>query len=250
MNPLGRRTPTDWDHVSRYPVRHLAAAPTVVNKVLKDSASWWDFYDQGAEGSCVGFGSSRMMSILNRQRYAARWLYGEAQLVDEWTDTPPAEGTSVRAAMDVLRAKGHSRVWRGNARPPALSEGIAENRWATTVDEIRFSISQDVPVTLGINWYSNFDAPARQPARLDLGGNVAASGDWWIGRGVLGSVRGGHAICCVAASDRRQAVALANSWGRSYPRKVWLPYATLGRLLHEDGEATLVTDRLPSNAIA
>jgi hypothetical protein len=33
-----------------------------------------------------------------------------------------------------------------------------------------------------------------------------------------------------------------NSWGRAYPL-VWLPYAAMERLLKEDGEATLVTDR-------
>lgn len=234
MNPLGRRIPTDWQHVTKYPMRHLATAPATVEKVLKDAAGWWDFYDQGSEGSCVGFGASRMMSILNRRRYAARWLYGEAQLVDEWSDTPPSEGTSVRAGMDVLRLRGHSRVYRSRTGSPLLSEGIQENRWAATVDEIRFSISQGVPVTLGVNWYRNFDGPVWRP------GN-----EWWIGQGSLGAVRGGHALCCFGASDKRQAVALANSWGRDYPRKAWLPYSVLLRLLNEDGEATLVTDRLP-----
>lgn len=49
-------------------------------------------------------------------------------------------------------------------------------------------------------------------------------------------VRSGHAVCM-------QAVGFVNSWGERYPLAM-LPYETLARLLDEDGEATLVTDRL------
>lgn len=104
---------------------------------LKDSKAWWKFYDQGQEGACVGFAASRALTLLNRKRYAARWLYREAQLVDEWDDTPPLEGTSVRAAIDILRTKGHARMWAGKIRLPACQhEGVLENRWARTVDEV------------------------------------------------------------------------------------------------------------------
>jgi hypothetical protein len=44
-------------------------------------------------------------------------------------------------------------------------------------------------------------------------------------------------------SDRRQAVRLVNTWGLSYPY-VWIPYRVVDRLIDEDGEAALVTDRL------
>src|SRR5262249_26468429 len=33
---------------------------------VTDGAPWWDFYDQGSEGACVGFSASRMMTLLNR----------------------------------------------------------------------------------------------------------------------------------------------------------------------------------------
>ena len=39
-----------------------------------------------------------------------------------------------------------------------------------------------------------------------------------------------------------QAVGIVNNWGTRYPL-VMMPYETLGRLLDEQGEATLVTDR-------
>lgn len=113
-----------------------------------DLASWWDFYDQGAEGACVGFGSSRMMSLLNRKRYDARWLWDMAKSVDPWPDTNPGDdnGTNLDAAMQILKARGHvswsslyaNRTWQQrDTETPALTEGVSAYRWAQTVDEIR-----------------------------------------------------------------------------------------------------------------
>jgi len=231
--PLGRRVPADWRHVERYP--YSAVAPETVTTVRRalPLPRYRLIYDQQREGACVGFSSSWMMSILNRPLYDARWLWGRAKEVDEWPETNPGDnqGTSVRAAMDVLRDEGHRRIRRGTSQPVSPAEGILENRWASTVDEVRTCIASGTPVVLGCNWYSNFDTPRPH----------AGDGDW-IGEGPLGNVRGGHAICIYRASDRRQAVRLVNSWGARYPL-VWLPYPVLERLMHEDGEVTLVTDR-------
>ena len=96
--PLGRRPPTDWTHVDKYPLMAsmVPAKPTPVvigvnwyvefdNPVKDDQGhswiardgklskvrgghcvclkpkghsdpdAWWNFYDQGTEGACVGF---------------------------------------------------------------------------------------------------------------------------------------------------------------------------------------------------
>ena len=69
-------------------------------------------YDQGQEGACVGFGWSRCMSIFNGKEYTARWLWDAAKKRDEWPGTNPGDdnGTSVRAAAQVLKEMGHV-VW-------------------------------------------------------------------------------------------------------------------------------------------
>ena len=172
------------------------------------------------------------MTILNRKRYDARWLWNKAKEVDEWEDTNPGDdnGTSVRAAMDILRDLGHSRWYRGQSREASPSEGIEVNRWATTVDELRTSIANGVPVVMGTNWYSGFDIP------------VQKGRDWWIGTGDLGRVRGGHAYMLNAVSDKRQAFRTPNSWGNTWPR-CWISYEVVQRLIDEYGEATLITDR-------
>ncbi|MCR4443198.1 MAG: hypothetical protein QHH10_12970 [Peptococcaceae bacterium] len=229
---LGRIVPSDWKHVERYP--YAAVSPGTVASVERalDLPAYREKYDQKSEGACVGFASSWMMSILNRRFYDARWLWSRAKEVDEWPETNPGDnnGTSVRAAMDVLRTTGHVRILRSVCKPPSLEEGIAENRWARTVDEVRTVIAAGVPVTLGVNWYSNFDVPQK------------VGGSYWIGLGNLGYIRGGHAVCVYRASDRMQAVGIVNNWGKEYPL-VLMPYEVLGRLLQEYGEATMVTDR-------
>jgi hypothetical protein len=243
--PLGRRVPSDFTHISKYP--YSAVAPqtvTTVNRTLELPAWHWK-HNQGSEGACVGFAASMMMAITNEQQarsaktppyvhlYNSRWLWNEAKRVDEWDDTNPGDdnGTSVRAACDVLRTIGHVRIKRRIEQPAALDQGIKTNRWARTIDEIRTSIANGLPVTIGVNWYSSFDQPEQEFMNR-----------WYIGQeDDLGYIRGGHAVCIYGAYDGLQAVKIKNSWGKDYPL-VFMPYKTLQRLLREDGEATLITD--------
>lgn len=238
---LDRRVPKDWRHVERH--RFALTAPLTVGpveKILNIPRQYRDEYNQGMEGACVGFSQSWMMSILNRKLYDARKLYQEAQLIDEWADTPPGEGTSLRAAFDVLRNVGHWRVYREQQRPVELDEGIEANEWATTVDGIRAAIAADIPVNTGINWYQSFGTPVQWPRE----GRGSPRYEYYIGTSTYwGGVLGGHAITCVGASDKRQALALCNTWGTSYPFLVWLPYRSAERLLGEQGEAGIVTAR-------
>jgi hypothetical protein len=252
---LGRLTPTDFEHVERYPFS--AVEPTAVTKVEEtlDLPRWHWTHDQGREGSCVGHACAMERAITNamqarkarRKPYARRYdplhIWNEAKKIDEWPNTNPGDtrGTSVRAAYDILRDLGPCRVRsvRTGAggvpeviggKPADVAEGVDTNRWATTVDEIRTAIADGLPVVFGIDWYRSFDSPTKK-------GN-----EQWIGEGSFGVRRGGHAVCIYGASDRRQAFRVKNSWDRRYPL-VWLTYAAADRLLQADGEAALVTDR-------
>lgn len=177
----------------------------VVRK-MQDTAGWYRFYNQGHEGACVGFGSSRMVTLLNRKLYFGRWLWDRAKEHDQWPDTNPGDsnGTSVNAAMQVLAQMGHV-AWKpsyvdmdtdgegGDAYPrsalaPVASEGINTYRWATTVDQV-------------------------------------------------------HAAIKSPSSAKAGAVRILNSWGTDYPQRVWMPNETLQKLIDQDGEVALVTDR-------
>ena len=226
---LGRRVPQDFSHVDKHPFLLAAAVPITVETMLS-LPRYRTFYDQGNDGSCTGFSASWALSIIHRQKFYALWLYKQAQLVDEFPDTPPAEGSTVRASFDVLRTQGPMRVFRSADVGPVASEELAANTWATTIDEMRAALGSGVPTVWGISWHSSFDTP------------VKVHGEWWIGVDAagkpladLGPVRGGHAICQFGASDKRQAGRWVNSWGAGWP-PVFVPYVVLERLLAEDGE--------------
>lgn len=245
---LGRFIPDDWGHVDKYPLSALPPdeRPTHVPVVIgvnwyaelfspeldeetgehfvarsgpdalttiegghcvclepggePDTEEWWDFYDQGREGACVGFGWSRCMTIINQGKiYAPRWLWDRSKQIDQWPETNPGDnnGTSVRSAGDVLEDTGHVS-WdesygdddhtEREGYTPDHDEGIQRFRWARSVDEVH---------------------------------------------SVLGNDR----------ADELGAVPILNSWGRSYPHRTWMPDEVLDRLMAEDGEIAIPTDR-------
>lgn len=262
-NGLGRRVPKDWDHVTKYPYRALAATTVpAVERVLK-LPSWHWTHDQGHEGSCVGHGVAIERAITNStqnrllgtlrlwtRRYDPLDIWNESKLVDGFEDTNPGDdnGTTVNAAYKVARERGVRRIKLAGIvlneagdpvivdtkeSLPSLEAGVASTRWATTVDEIRTAIAAGLPVTIGVDWLADFDNPVER-----------TSGSWWIGNEGWRNtrIRGGHCVCLYGASDRRQAFRMKNSWGRSYPL-VWLTYEAMEGLLARDGEAALVVDR-------
>jgi len=226
---LGREVPGDFRHVEKYPLSSVVKveAVSVEHKIKNPYPAF--LFNQGEEGACVGFGCSRIMSFLNHELYDPWWLWNRAKETDEWPDTNPGDdnGTSVRAALEILRTLGHKDV---SLPAPILGAGIESYHWATNIDEMRGVIALGVPIVIGINWYSNFDQPIKSEAD-----------EYWIGLGDLGHIRGGHCVVLHGASDKRQAFRMLNSWGKSYP-PVWLPYDVMDQLRQEDGEVGVVVD--------
>ncbi|MBN1535189.1 MAG: hypothetical protein JW908_00550 [Anaerolineales bacterium] len=239
---FGRKIPFDWGHVNQYAFQLLAFPPVKAVERILPVPYLDNFYDQNGYGACVGFASSRMMSFYNRlprpgRLYDAMWLWQRAKSFDSDLMTKEGDdnGTYVNAAFKVLRKEGHRLFVNDNSLPVNIDQGIRSYYWAKTVDEMRTAISMDRPVVLGINWYSEFMCPVK----IERDGKK----EWWIGTSAsLGYVSGGHAILCYAASDKREAFRLMNTWGRDYP-KVWVSYTVMNKLLHEYGEACVAIDR-------
>lgn len=226
MSGLGRLKPPDWEHVRKFPLAALPAdeqprgIPVVVgfnwysdfdapekkgNRWFvcpdgnihgsirgghcfcikaseSDITTWWEFYNQGATPQCVGFGSSRCMTDLNRVRYDGTWLYNKAQEIGGYVGQ---EGAYVRDGLEALRTIGPMRA---HHTEPSVNDGISAYRWAQAVEEV--------------------------VAVLNL------------------------PIC-----EQLEAVPFVNSWGRDYPHITWMPYPVLQRLIDEDGEVGIVTDK-------
>lgn len=256
---LGRLTPPDFDHVAKFPLSVVQPFTIAVVERVMGLPSWHWSHNQGGEGACVGHGVAMERAITNTaqnrivrlllpgRRYDPLNIWNGAKPLDPWPDTNPGDnnGTSVSAAYDFCRITGPRRAQVRydeaaqipviyNAKAPMPADGVSANRWARNTDEIRTAISGGMPVAIGVDWYDAFDS----------GGLVAKGSEWFIRKpdDRLGQVRGGHCVCLYGASDRRGAFKLKNSWGRDYPL-VWLPYETMEKLLSDNGEACIVTDR-------
>lgn len=204
-----------------------------IDKILDIPYHYRRHYDQGSEGACVGFGYSWMLSILNRRKYDAFWLYNEAKKIDPW-EGEEYSGTSEVAGAKVLIDQGHRRIYYG-IRLPALGEGIESVRfidYRNPINEIRAAIDSGIPVGLAIPWYSAFDNP-----------QWSTGMGWVIGdKPELGSLRGWHFICCYGIKDSIDCIKLTNSWGYDYPL-VYMPYRTVERMADMGATFAIVTDR-------
>jgi hypothetical protein len=235
---FGRKIPKDRSYEDKYCFKKMMVVPVKnVEKTLVVPLGLKSFYDQGDLGACVGFSSSWMMSIYNcnpQQKYDAVWLYRQAQLNDGFDETNPPDdtGTVVSAAFWVLNHLGHKKIEEND---PDINDGIMSYYWGQSSDDIRTGISIGRPAVIGINWPEEFMTPKRK------------NGEYWIGTSKnLGKSLGGHAIVVTAASDKRQAVKLQNSWGLLFPR-VWLSYTMFDRLMSQDGECCISVDN-PANS--
>ena len=247
---LGRIEPKNFDHVAKYGYGAVMPVQSFTVEKVLPLPKWHMKHNQGAEGACVGFGTSMMLAILNLHqcreqgaldayiRYNPWWLWDESKKIDPFPETNPGDsnGTLVSTACDILRTVGHVS-WVNEDDPKSISEvnpnfGIKENRWASTVDEARTSIFNNIPLSIGVLWKRGFDTP------------VYVDGEWWIGKdpNALIQHRGGHCVCIYGASDQRQAFRIKNSWGENYP-EVWLPYTATEMLMQQGGEFTNVTDK-------
>lgn len=228
---LGRVEAPDDRHVQLHPLR--AAAPVSVEATIRQPTL--DAYDQGNTPRCVAYSASRVVNFFNQYAFDADWLYAECKKIDPW---PGQDGTSARYACDVLRAEGHWRKIRGTPvkAGPKPAHGITANTWATSVDDIRAVLARakPQPVLLGIDWYEAWF----QPTMSALAGH-----DYWLQpMSAAGRVAGGHEIGVWAASDKRQAFGLRNTWGNSWPSLVWVSYADVERMLASGADACVMVD--------
>lgn len=174
---------------SLYPMRtHLSTVTA-----LPEYKFWQrgEILDQGREGACVGFGWTAWFNCKPTGYYRqrgdeyARNVYRDAQLIDEWHDTPPEEGTSVRAGARAMLAR----------------ETLTEYLWAYSVDDVRAWLLSTGPVVIGAKWTEGmFDTNAN--------GYIKPTG----------YVSGGHCVMLYGAAKTGDIFG-QNSWGPDWGRE-------------------------------
>ena len=208
---LGRRAALDTrDH------QHLmtAALPDVVppRPISKTWRLWWKG-DQRDTSQCVGYawhGLLRALPHLQRDPLP-KAIYDQAQPLDEFDDTPPAEGTSVRAGAKALQADGKLTAYS----------------WAFDVETMLNWLAFHGPVVLGTTWFNAMFEP-------DATGLVIPSG----------AEAGGHAYVAIGYNDTTRRVLCQNSWGSDWGLKgrFWLRYEDVNQLIQNGGECCAPTE--------
>jgi hypothetical protein len=129
----------------------------------KDDGRDWTRFDQGREGSCVGWGTARALWWMWRRTVDPLDIYRAAQLVDPFPDTPPGEGTDVRSALDVLRSRP-PRVKRAGGWADGHDDmRIGAFRWVQSVEDVHACLKDEAGAAGGYVVFCNSWGKAGYP---------------------------------------------------------------------------------------
>jgi hypothetical protein len=197
---------------------------------------WWDKgaqYDQGNTGTCVGHAWAHWVEdgpIRHPDEVIDPMdLYCDLVKWDPWTqnDTPCdlQFGSTVRAGAQELLHRG----W------------IGSYWWAWEIEAMKIALKIQSPVVIGINWYDPMFTPV---PRLFSDGKTRSV----ISIPPGAKLAGGHALTTTGIIDEPDLniglVKVKNSWGPEWGDNGhgWLEFATMDRLIQEDGEACLCVE--------
>jgi len=204
--------------------------------------------DQGQEGVCVGFaaaaGMKEYQEKLDYQKLvilSPRFLYSEAKLID---GMPEEEGTTIRAAMRVLKAKGvcREKFWpyqplKKNKPLSGAFSNAKKFRILTyarilDLDELRMSLATKGPAVLGIKVFQGMFKTKSGILLLPKRGERSI---------------GGHAICAVGYDNKKQLVKFKNSWSRKWGDRGYgyLPFEYARRYMMDAWSSVDIEDPNP-----
>jgi len=208
----------------RHDSRSLAYRYQAPAEVTLASASWTrhiPILDQGNVGSCTGnaltgaLGCDPLNAGLPAGHPAldeaeALRIYSEAETIDGDGPYPPNDNGS--SGLSVAQA----------AKADGLVSGYTH---CLSLADVQAALMAG-PVLLGLNWYSSFDRPA-------------SSGLVAISKGAY--VRGGHEVLARSLDTDNKLIGIDNSWGTGWGvnGSFTMSWATLDRLLHEQGDGTV-----------
>lgn len=188
-------------------------------------------FNQDGTSGCTGNSAEGQACTYPHRRKGHRYtesealrVYARATEIDPWPDEtfsyPPKGGQDTGSSvLCAIKAA----IERGLFGPP---ESV-EYRWVFHgAAELGTAICTVGPACVGVNWYEGFDRP-------DPAGRVA----------IAGQVRGGHAFEVLGYDPDWDEFLCVNSWGIYWGVKgrFIVPGRVMDRLLHEQGEAVLVT---------
>ncbi|WP_165836414.1 discoidin domain-containing protein [Taibaiella soli] len=206
----------NWDTLAKYtPVTNRAMMKTTgaSGSVTLPTPP---IMNQGAQGSCVGFGFAALMSIMLDEAmgnvpYTNDIVRSPAYIYNQIHSGNCGTGSSVDAAVNLL---GKDGVCSWNAMPYNQSD------CATQPNSAQNALAAQCRggVTGGNAWLTSSSLTDIKKA-LDLGYPIAATIDIsdavFNGQGILTSFKKNldHCVCIVGYDDNTQLVKVQNSWG-------------------------------------
>lgn len=124
--------------IGRTPAKGIRGGHAIALRApqMTEPETAWDHFDQGVEGSCVGWAWSRASALMENRLFDGFSLYERAKQIDAF----PGEdysGTEVRAGGKVCQTEGLWLVRGGKvAKNPGARWKIGAYFWATTVEQI------------------------------------------------------------------------------------------------------------------
>lgn len=204
--------------------------------------------DQGDEGTCVGFAST--VGMKEYQEYldyhklvelSPRFVYRECKKID---NMPDSEGTTIRASMKVLAAKGvcRERFWpyrphqRNRPKKGATQDAkcFRIKTYARILDlnELRHTLATKGPCVIGIQVFEGM--MRTKTGLVPLPGKNEIS-------------LGGHAVCPMGYDDAKKLVKFKNSWSAQWGQKGYgfLPYTYISRYMMDAWSSVDIEDPNP-----
>lgn len=215
--PLGRKV----QHDARSRNFALDSLPLVAR--AKVVSKQWDNHsgvlNQGNLGACVGFSSTAALASTPNFELSgltvdtdfeglALRTYAQATILDEFQGQYPPDdtGSSGLGGAKALQKSGYISAYTHAFSFKALLGAL-----------------QFGPVITGTKWYEGMFSPSRA-------GEVKISGE----------VSGGHEWMIFGVDVEKKRILAQNSWGEDWGQYgcFWLTYATMERLLGEEGDVT------------
>ena len=224
-----RKTETDWQYENAVEAHAIAAPAAALPASVDLRAAWWKVGNQQNTGSCVGWGSTDGVAryhfvkagrLARSAKLSPRFTWMASKETDELVTRPETmieeAGTSLKAAMDILRKYGAvpesllpfhitTNMYLGNEDTfyaTAATRKIASYfNLRKNLANWRKWLATHGPILVALNVDATFDNASATQGKLDTF--------------QPNTVRGGHAPCIVGyTSDKRFIVR--NSWDTTW----------------------------------
>jgi len=245
---LGRFIPDDWGHVETYPLAALPVEERPKQAPVVIGVNWYVEMDNAEQDEATGDyfiarGGGDSLTRIRGGHCVCLEPGGELSDREEWYafydqgEEGACVGFGWSRCMSILNGQLYAARWlwdrcKEDDQWPETNPGDNEG---TSV-----RAGGDVLVASGhVVWsdpYSDDDHTERTGYQPDTTQGLTTF-RW------AQTVDEVHAVLGNEKADELGAVPILNSWGPDYPARVWLPDDVLDRLMSQDGEIAIPTDR-------